>query len=298
MGRLKSEKTSASSSAQTAPMLAAPPRRPIARVRLIVLVVVLVVDALVALPLGWMSAKYHVANDLVSLFSSSGQEFQSTAPWLARAPSPTLDLPPARSPSPSPLPAEVWEDTFQRPDQLFWGMATGGGSWMADASTNPAFSIADQTGLVSAASGAYTALLGPRLANAELLVTFSISQFNGENNMGEVLEYAGATRWYKLYLDGESLVLIKRDAAHTFQLGSFPFPARPGLRYNLLAQVRGAVFLAKVWPADSPVPANWELRVADPSATWSSGYSGVRMYFASRDTITSTVDFFREERIP
>jgi len=151
-------------------------------------------------------------------------------------------------------------------------------------------------GLVTAANGTFTALLGPRLANAELMVTLSISQFNGENNMGAVLHWEGARHWYKIYLDGESLVLIKRDAAQTLQLGSVPFPAQPGIRYSLLAQVRGTVFLAKVWPADSQEPSGWELHVADPSATWLSGYGGVRMYYLSRGSVTTTVAFFRETR--
>ena len=185
---------------------------------------------------------------------------------------------------------------LQRPNQLFWGTASGGGSWLADASTSPAFAIADRVGQVTASSGTFTALLGPRLANAELMVTLSISRFNGENNMGAVLHWRDTTHWYKVYLNGESLVLIKRDASQTLQLGSVPFPAQPGLRYSLLVQVRGAVILAKAWPALSSEPASWELRVADQSATWFSGYGGLRMYYLSRGSVTTTVAFFRETR--
>lgn len=169
---------------------------------------------------------------------------------------------------------------------------------MADASTSPAFAIAGQAGLISAASGTYTALLGPRLGDAEVMVTLSINQFNGENNMGAILHWNSSTRWYKAYLDGERLVLIKRDASQTLQLGSIPFPAQPGLRYSLLVQVRGMVFLAKAWPAASSEPAGWELRVTDPSASWFSGYGGLRMYYLSRGSVTTMVAFFRETRTP
>ncbi len=93
--------------------------------------------------------------------------------------------------------------------------------------------------------------------------------------MGAVLHWKDTTHWYKVYLNGESLVLIKRDASQTLQLGSVPFPAQPGLRYSLLVQVRGTVFLAKAWPASESEPANWDLRVADQSATWVSGYGRI-----------------------
>ncbi len=114
--------------------------------------------------------------------------------------------------------------------------------------------------------------------------------------MGALLHWRDTAHWYKVYLNGESLVLIKRDASQTLQLGSVPFPAQPGLRYSLLVQVRGTVFLAKAWPASSSEPASWELRVADQSATWFSGYGGLRMYYLSRGSVTTTVAFFRETR--
>lgn len=225
--------------------------------------------------------KKHLASDVVSLVTSSwpqtANRTQPRPPLPARAststrtPTPT----PISSPSPSPFPSEVSEDTFQRPNQLFWGNASGGGSWLADASTRPAFAIADQVGLVTASSGTFTALLGPRLATAQLMVILSVSQFNRENNVGAVLHWKDTTHWYKVYLNGESLVLIKRDASQTLQLGSVPFPAQPGLRYSLLVQVRGTVFLAKAWPASESEPANWDLRVADQSATWVSGYGRI-----------------------
>lgn len=302
MSRLKERMAATSPNAQTVGMSPVPPHKARSRVRVIVLVLVFLIDALVALPLGWVAEKNHLAGGVVSLFTSSwpqtASRTQPRLPLPARGSTSTLTPTPtpSPSPSPSPFPSEVSEDTFQRPNQLFWGTASGGGSWLADASTSPAFAIADRVGQVTASSGTFTALLGPRLTNAELMVTLSISRFNGENNMGAVLHWRDTTHWYKVYLNGESLVLIKRDASQTLQLGSVPFPAQPGLRYSLLVQVRGTVFLAKAWPASSSEPASWELRVADQSATWFSGYGGLRMYYLSRGSVTTTVAFFRETR--
>ena len=292
MSRLKERMASASPNAQTVRMSPVPLHHARSRVRVVLLVLVFLVDSLVAIPLGWAAEKNHLASDVVSLFTSSWPQTASQRQPRFSRPSPA----PSPSPSPSPFPSEVSEDTFQRPNQLFWGTASGGGLWLADASTSPAFAIADQEGQVTASSGTFTALLGPRLANAELMVTLSISRFNGENNMGAVLHWRDSSHWYKVYLDGESLVLIKRDTSQTIQLGSVPFPAQPGLRYSLLVQVRGTVFLAKAWPASSSEPASWELSVADQSSIWFSGYGGLRMYYLSRGSVTTTVAFFREAR--
>src|SRR5579872_6904801 len=47
------------------------------------------------------------------------------------------------------LPANILaQDTFQRPDQQFWGMASDGQSWSGDAAKASAFAIANHTGQV------------------------------------------------------------------------------------------------------------------------------------------------------
>src|SRR6202045_1678635 len=65
------------------------------------------------------------------------------------------------------------KDTFQRPDQAFWGPASDGRVWAGDANTSDAFSIVGKAGQVDNRQGIYNAILGSATTDAE--VVFSAS---------------------------------------------------------------------------------------------------------------------------
>jgi hypothetical protein len=108
-------------------------------------------------------------------------------------PIPTSAINQVPTPTPSPLPIGVnilAQDTFQRPNQTFWGTASDGRTWEGDANKANVFSIAGGAGQVGNAQGAYNALLGPSSTNAEVVASASMNRFDSGNvNMGEY--YAG-----------------------------------------------------------------------------------------------------------
>src|SRR5712692_11219266 len=61
------------------------------------------------------------------------------------------------------------QDTFQRADQLFWGTASDGHSWGADASRRNVFVIAGRRGVAGNGQGAFDATLGPLISDGEVM---------------------------------------------------------------------------------------------------------------------------------
>src|SRR5947209_6342028 len=70
------------------------------------------------------------------------------------------------------------QDTFQRPDQQFWGVASDGENWAGDAAKTPAFAIVNRTGRVTGTGSAiYDSVLGKQVADSEVLFSGSVSHF-------------------------------------------------------------------------------------------------------------------------
>jgi len=85
---------------------------------------------------------------------------------------------PTASLSPSPSPGSTLaQDTFQRPNQALWGMASDGHTWSGDANTVSVFSILNHTGQISNENGIFNAVLGSTATDAEVLFSGSISSF-------------------------------------------------------------------------------------------------------------------------
>ena len=181
------------------------------------------------------------------------------------------------------------QDTFQRANQLFWGTASNGQRWGADATTRNAFSIAGKAGQVANGQGAFDATLGPIVADAEVVCSGSISQFN-QSNIGAVLRWSDTNDWYKGYIDGKSLVVLKRVGAMATRLGAIPFTARPDVLYTLRFRIKGTTLSAKVWQNGKTEPTNWMVTVMDN--TFQNGYAGLR-FFLENGTV-ATVTSFRE----
>ena len=167
-------------------------------------------------------------------------------------------------------------DTFQRADQLFWGMASDGREWDGDANRANVFSIVGRTGLIAQGQGVFSALLGPASTNVEVRVSGSVDRFNANQvNIGAVLRWTDNNNWYKALIDGATLRILKRVNGTTSQIGTIPFPAQAGSFYTLLFRAVGAMLFAKVWPSDGAEPNGWMLTVPDVSLT--SGFGGIRV---------------------
>ena len=181
------------------------------------------------------------------------------------------------------------QDTFQRSDQLFWGTASDGRSWGEDAISKNVFSITARTAQAAGGRGAYDATLGPLISDAEVEFSGSMSQFN-QSNIGAVLRWTDTNDWYKSYIDGNNLVVLKRVAGMATRLGAFPFVAKGGVLYTLRFRMRGTTLSAKVWQNGNPEPANWMVTVMDN--TFQSGYGGLRLVL--ENGIVARITSFKE----
>ena len=194
------------------------------------------------------------------------------------------------TPSPTPIisgtPGTILgKDTFQRANQTFWGNASDGQSWGADANTQNVFSIVNNVGQVANAGNAYSAVLGPGASDSEVLLTGSISAFNN-SNFGAILRWTDNNDWYKAYLDGTSLVLQAKVSGAYKTLSVTPFAATAGTPYSLRFTAIGTTLSAKVWPASTAEPATWTATVTDSGLA--SGRAGLRMQVPGGVTVSFT----------
>jgi hypothetical protein len=210
---------------------------------------------------------------------------------------PTVVLPvQPTSPVVTPVPGGaniLAQDTFQRADQSFWGTASNGQTWGADAGSKNVFSVAGGMGLVMQGQGTFDAVLGPMVADAEVQFSGIMSLFN-QSNMGAVLRWEDTNDWYKAYIDGSRLVVIKKFAGIVTSLGSSPFHAAGGTSYTLRFRAQGTTLSAKAWPTGAVEPANWMVTVTDD--TIQSGFGGLRFLLANGAMAAITT--FKETVVP
>ena len=201
---------------------------------------------------------------------------------------------PTAQPSPQPQPTILAQDDFQRPNQLLWGMASDGSTWEGDASTATAFSVVNGSGMVTGGQGFFDAILGPRVANEEVVFSGEISRFNGGNtNLGAVLRWSDKNTFYKAYLDGVELVLMKRVAGVSTRLGAIPFVAQNDVSYTLRFRVVGAQFFARAWQTGTAEPGTWMVTAND--AALAPGSGGIRVLL--QDGIVATVSAIEEKSL-
>src|SRR5256714_5120569 len=184
------------------------------------------------------------------------------------------------------------QDTFSRANQTFWGIASDGQRWQADAMSSPGFAIVNHAGQVANGNGIYDAILGPRITNAEVVCSGSLSRF-GPSTLGALLRWTDAKNLYKAYLDGAHLILLRDVTGIVTMLKSVAFVAQEGQLYTFRFLVLGSLLSAKVWPANAPEPANWMVTTTDTSL--SSGYGGLRVVL--RNGITATITSFTESKL-
>lgn len=193
---------------------------------------------------------------------------------VGRSSAPQAMFPP--TPLTHPLPAALLaQDLFARPDQVLWGRTADGMVWGGDANSNPAFAIQGGSGTITGGVGFFTALLGPNEASAQEEISASLSRFDGgHENFGAVLRYSDGN-YYKAYLDGAQLVLMKRVGGKSVTLGALPFTARDGVSYTIRFRALGAQLSARAWLASAAEPGTWMVTATDGSL--SQGVGGLRV---------------------
>ena len=196
---------------------------------------------------------------------------------------------PTKTPSPSPSPSPgttLAQDTFQRANQNGWGKASDGLTWGGDVGNTSVFSIKSNAGqLNNGGGGSYSAVLGPKATNAQVLFSGSMSSFNG-TNMGAVLRWTDGNNWYKAYIDGSNLVLQKRVNGSTSILKSVSFAASAGTSYTLRFSITGSTLSVKVWKTGTTEPASWMVTATD--GTFATGFCGLRVLDQNGTTATIT----------
>ena len=191
-------------------------------------------------------------------------------------------------PSPTAITAALLaQDTFQRTNQRFWGTASDGQTWGGNANSSANFAVAGQAGLIGNGRGVFEATLGPRATDAEVVFSGSLSLFgNGASNIGSVLRWMDTNNWYKAYLDGAQLILLKKVAGELTRLNTTPFLAQSGKEYTLRFRIIGTALAAKVWPTGQAEPVTWMVMANDTSL--SSGFGGLRVFIQDAAVVRIT----------
>ncbi|HEY7416090.1 MAG TPA: hypothetical protein VH593_12930 [Ktedonobacteraceae bacterium] len=182
---------------------------------------------------------------------------------------------------PAPVNNVLALDTFQRANQTLWGMTSDGQPWGGDANTSPAFSIANGTGQIADTAGAFSALAGPVITDADAEATVMVNQFaTGNNavntvNIGVVLRWQDTNNWYKALIDGNNFSIDRFVNGNGAIVDTMAFAAQEGTAYTIRFETMGATLQAKVWPSNEAEPPNWMLIMTD--TTFTQGQAGVRV---------------------
>ncbi|MBV9228895.1 MAG: hypothetical protein JOZ18_06250 [Chloroflexi bacterium] len=172
------------------------------------------------------------------------------------------------------------QDTFARPNQNTWGEASDGQHfWQGDATSSAIFSINNQKGVVSNATGFFSAVIGPATTNATVSMIGQMTNVETGNNGDEtslsaLLRWHDNKNWYKAYINGKEFGIRKDVNGQTTTLLTAPFVAQPGVFYTIRFSSSGPMLQASVWQTDAP-DQKQSLSVTDNS--FSSGRSGMRL---------------------
>jgi len=216
------------------------------------------------------------ATDLSDLFVTSADVTPTTTP----SPSPT--------PTNGPPPAFWAQDTFQRPNQTYWGTASNSMTWEGDANSSSSFSISNNTGLIEPSSAAnLNAVLGLSVANAEILMSGSMTALaGGVNTLGVVLRWSNQSNYYRAVITGSHLVIQRVVKGSVTILESTTFTASPNTSYIIRFNANDTTLSAKAWQTGTIEPANWMVTATD--STFSSGQCGIRTHQQIGTTATIT----------
>lgn len=211
-----------------------------------------------------------------------------TTPTPTPGTTPTVTVTPTTTPTTTPTPTPgtvVGQDNFQRSNQSLWGTASDGQSWSGDANTSNVFSISGNAGQIANGSTSYNAVLGPMAANADVVVSGSVSNFSNAN-LGAVLRWTDTTNWYKAYIDGKNLVIQSRINGTATTLKSVAFTATASTSYTIHFRAVGSTLTANVWKTGSSEPSGWMASATNSSLP--TGQCGVRAQVSSGVTVKIT----------
>jgi hypothetical protein len=179
-------------------------------------------------------------------------------------------------------------DTFQRADQALWGRASDGHQWGGDANVKPFFSIQGGKGRVALGRGPLDAVIGPPTDSVDVTMSGSVNQFGNTANLGVVLRWADPNNWYKAFIDGNKLAILKSVNGQKSLIEQMDVKASVGIAQTLRFRALGALFFAKVWPSNTTEPERWMLVASD--ATFSAGQCGIRV-FVQPETVITVLSF-------
>src|SRR5216683_1631169 len=196
-----------------------------------------------------------------------------------------LTVPTSTSALTLPANAILAQDTFQRANQVSWGISSDRLAWGADAKSSQSFAIVNHTGQVTNGNGVYDAIIGPVAVNSEVVFSGSLTNYT-LSSLGAVLRWKDANNLYKVFLGGGQLILLKKVAGVVTILKTVTFPAQDGTAYTFRFRATGSQLSARVWPANQPEPSNWMILVTDNDLQ--SGYCGLRVVMQSGATANIT----------
>ena len=217
-----------------------------------------------------------------ALLTSVGQPNALSVAGMGKSMPPAVKATPTKA---QPMSMVLAQDTFQRADHIFWGSASDGQMWGADANSLPGFTMMNHTGRIIDGQGAYNAILGPPSTNADIIFSGSLSRFH-LTNLGSVLRWQDKNDWYKAYLDGTQLVLFKNVNGTMTRLKAGAFTAQANVFYSLRFRVVGSQLMARAWPTGQAEPQNWLVMATDN--TFTNGFGGLRPVVAEGSNVTIT----------
>jgi len=196
-----------------------------------------------------------------------------------------LTVPTSTSALTLPANAILAQDTFQRANQVSWGVSSDRLAWGADAKSSQSFAIVNHTGQVTNGNGVYDAIIGPVAVNSEVVFSGSLTNYTS-SSLGAVLRWKDANNLYKVFLGGGQLILLKKVAGVVTELKTVAFPVKDGASYTFRCRAVGQLLLAGVWPTGQVEPQTWMLTVTDKDLQ--SGYDGMRLVVQNGTTATIT----------
>jgi hypothetical protein len=217
-----------------------------------------------------------------ALLMSGGQPNALSVAGMGKSMSTAVRATPAKA---QPMSMVLAQDTFQRANHVFWGIASDGQMWGADANSLPGFTTMNHSGRIINGQGAYNAILGPPSTNADIVFSGSLSRFR-LTNLGSVLRWQDKNDWYKAYLDGTQLGLIKNVNGTMTRLKTGIFTAQANSFYSLRFRVVGSQLMARAWATGQAEPQNWLVMATDN--TFTNGFGGLRPFVVKGINVTIT----------
>jgi hypothetical protein len=189
--------------------------------------------------------------------------------------------------------ASTWHtivaDSFGRPNQTYWGQASDGMAWGADANTKTAFTIVNQRGQIRSRQGTHTfeAVIGPAITNAEIDCTLTVVSTMQDANVGVVLHWQNASNWLRASLNHAMLVISQMAHGHLSRLGASPFVVPDGTSVTLRFRAENGMLEAAAWDAGTSEPKSWMLMIRNPSLA-ASGSGGIVVVLRGANVVTVT----------